>query len=89
MWKVILNFFNNVKGWFAHVSIKLGKVFLFSKVNYTELYIVVNSIEELDRDDKNKGKERTLLPLKKIIQERMKNKGINAKFDKFLRTNIK
>lgn len=89
MLSAILNFFNNVQGWFVHLRLKLGNILIGNTTvnNYhTELIIVCSAIEDVYQKRKSCGKKpEELSVVKSRIKTRMKSQGIEDQFHSLLK----
>ena len=74
VFKVILNFFNNMKAWFANVEIRINSP--------TIIYNISKAVEEMSaRYGTDVSKE-----LKTRIKELNENSGVEKTFNRFLKT---
>lgn len=80
MLKAVLKFFNNVQGWFAHIRVMIKNLSMLNTY-HQEVLIVCDSLENLYR---KYPKNEQLSVLKIIIKNRMKDKRLTKKFNKFL-----
>lgn len=83
--KAIINVMSRFKAWFANLELKIGTLNLFGRTYHNELVIVVESIEEVYRKKKKlKEEPEELFLVKRMIENRMKDIGLENKFSRLL-----
>ena len=78
--KIILEIFSRLRAWFANIDIK--NVNICGRTYKTELYIVAGALESFYRSGDDMAVR--VRPIKRMIHRKMKNMGLDGKFDRFL-----